>query len=113
MKLPLPKNLIRKRHKETQHEFGITPLPHLTLILQELLSTCYATPSTFKVDINCEQPLNIVEFKAWLVEVEDNTKAHCKRCRKTFELSNLGVGTLRSHAGGKEHKYYRQSWVFF
>ena len=38
------------------------------------------------------------EFKIWLASVsEDNTKAHCKLCKKSFGLSNMGKPALISH----------------
>ena len=38
------------------------------------------------------------EFKIWLASVpEDNTKACCKLCKKSFGLSNMGKAALISH----------------
>ena len=48
--------------------------------------------------------LNEDSFKSWLVPGTNNTQARCIRCRKTFELSNMGVQAVKSHAGGKGHK---------
>ena len=38
------------------------------------------------------------DFKLWLKEVPTNrTKAKCKFCQKTIELSNMGAFALKSH----------------
>ena len=38
------------------------------------------------------------EFKVWLASMpEDNTKARCKLCKKSFSLSNMGKAALISH----------------
>ena len=50
----------------------------------------------------------IEEFKDWIVNTSVRTQARCKRCQKTFELSNMGVQALRSHASGKKHKEITQ-----
>ncbi|XP_066934412.1 uncharacterized protein [Clytia hemisphaerica] len=50
----------------------------------------------------------IDEFKDWIARSSVNTQARCKRCHKTFELSNMGVRALRSHASGKKHKEITQ-----
>lgn len=46
------------------------------------------------------------EFKSWLSKPPDRKQARCKLCKKTFELSNMGVNSLRSHASGKKHKSF-------
>ena len=44
------------------------------------------------------------QCKVWLTSVpEDNTKAKCKLCAKSFSLSNMGQQSLKSHAAGKKH----------
>ena len=44
------------------------------------------------------------QYKAWLTSVpEDNTKAKCKLCAKTFSLSEIGEQASKSHAAGKNH----------
>ena len=44
------------------------------------------------------------QYKACLTSVpEDNTKAKCKLCSKTFSLSNMGNQALKSHGAGKKH----------
>ena len=44
------------------------------------------------------------QYKAWLTLVpEDNTKAKCKLCAKTFLLSDMGEQALKSHAAVKKH----------
>ena len=45
------------------------------------------------------------EFKLWLVEVPGNNKlARCKRCKKSFSLSNMGCQALVSHGTGQKHQ---------
>ena len=51
-----------------------------------------------------ESWLSNEEFKSWLVPTENKSQARCKRCKKTFELSNMEVQALKSHADGKKHK---------
>jgi len=53
------------------------------------------------------------DFKDWLVKANEKTKAKCKRCRKTFQLSNMGVQALISHATGKKHKDLSQKVATF
>ena len=48
--------------------------------------------------------LKNADLKDWLLPADKKTQARCKRCRKTFELSNMGVQALKSHAVGKKHK---------
>ena len=44
------------------------------------------------------------QYKSWLTpQPQDNTKAKCKLCMKTFLLSNMGEVAIRSHASGKKH----------
>ncbi|XP_066910897.1 uncharacterized protein [Clytia hemisphaerica] len=50
----------------------------------------------------------IDESKDWIARSSVNTQARCKRCHKTFALSNMGVQALRSHASGKKHKEITQ-----
>ena len=38
-----------------------------------------------------ESWLSNEEFKCWLVPTENKLQARCKRCKKTFELSNMGI----------------------
>ena len=51
-----------------------------------------------------ESWLSNEEFKSWLVLTENKLQVRCKRCKKTFGLSNMGVQALNSHALGKKHK---------
>ena len=45
------------------------------------------------------------DFKWWLQEVPTNrTKAKCKLCQKTIELSNMGTFALKSHMRYKKHR---------
>lgn len=44
-------------------------------------------------------------FKAWLKpSPESKYKAFCSFCSKTFDLSNMGVTAVKSHARGTKHK---------
>ena len=54
------------------------------------------------------------EFKIWLVSVpEDNTKALCKLCKKSFGLSNMGKAALISHQMSKKHLTYMKNMSAF
>ena len=55
------------------------------------------------------------EFKIWLASVpEDNTKAHCKLCKKSFGLSNMGKAALISHqTKSKQHLTYMKNMSAF
>ena len=46
------------------------------------------------------------KFSSWVARVlDDNKKAKCKVCRKSFELSNMGRGALTNHQTKSEkHK---------
>jgi hypothetical protein len=45
------------------------------------------------------------DFKLWVAEVKsDPFSAHCKLCKKSFTLSNMGVQALTSHMKGKKHQ---------
>ncbi|XP_047123731.1 uncharacterized protein LOC124806683 [Hydra vulgaris] len=44
-------------------------------------------------------------YKDWLVpNAHAKTKAYCKKCKKSFELSNMGIQAVKSHAAGKKHQ---------
>ena len=44
------------------------------------------------------------QYKVWLTSVpEDNTKAKCKLCAKTFVLLNMEEQALKSHVARKKH----------
>ena len=45
------------------------------------------------------------EYKAWLMRGPGNldTMAMCRYCLKSFDISNIGKATLRSHMKGKRH----------
>ena len=45
--------------------------------------------------------LTIPQFKDWLSAGKESTKAYCKSCSKTFELSNMEIQAVESHAAGK------------
>ena len=44
------------------------------------------------------------KYNVWLTSVpEDNRKAKCELCAKTFSLSNMVEQALKYHAAGKIH----------
>ena len=43
------------------------------------------------------------EFDAWLQQTKDDSKGHCKFCRKLFDISIMGIGAVKSHAKSKQH----------
>ncbi|XP_047146037.1 uncharacterized protein LOC124818961 [Hydra vulgaris] len=44
-------------------------------------------------------------YKDWLVpNAHAKTKAHYKKCKKSFELSNMGIQAVKSHAAGEKHQ---------
>ena len=48
--------------------------------------------------------LKNTRYSDWLVKVvENNRRARCKRCFKSFALSNIGEGALANHATSKIH----------
>ena len=50
----------------------------------------------------CKDWLQHPDYKDWLEAVPDNMKvARCRTCSKTFEVSNMGVGAIKSHMDGK------------
>ena len=51
-----------------------------------------------------ERWLSHKSFKDWLVPAQTKKEAQCKRCKKSFALSNMGLQALKSHAEGKNHK---------
>ena len=51
-----------------------------------------------------ESWLSNEELKSWLVPTENKSQARCKRCKKTFELFNIGVQALKSYAHGKNQR---------
>ena len=55
------------------------------------------------------------EFKIWLASVpEDNTKARCKLCKKSFGLSNMGKAALINHQSkSKKHLTYTKNMSAF
>ena len=45
------------------------------------------------------------DFKLWLQDVPTTrTKAKCKLCQKTIELSNMRTSALKNHMRYKKHK---------
>ena len=51
-----------------------------------------------------ERWLSDERFKDWLVPPQTKREARCKRCKKSFALSNMGVQALKNHAEGRKHK---------
>ena len=48
--------------------------------------------------------VNDPEYKDWVQRVpDDENSAQCKLCRKTFTLSTMGTGALKSHMSSKKH----------
>ena len=45
------------------------------------------------------------EYKAWLLRDpgKPDAMAMCRYCLKSFDISNMGKATLRSHMKGKRH----------
>ena len=43
-------------------------------------------------------------YGEWLVQTKFNTQYRCKVCRKTNELSNMGIQALKTHSDGAKHK---------
>ena len=41
--------------------------------------------------------------RTWLRKVEDQNKALCIKCRKTFSLSNMGCQAVKSHEKSVKH----------
>lgn len=48
--------------------------------------------------------LDDVNFAPWLQQVKDDSKGYCKLCKKTFDLSNMGIGAVKSHMKSKQHQ---------
>ena len=46
--------------------------------------------------------LNGSRFSEWLKRTHSKWKAYCTDCKKSFEISNMGVASLLSHASGKK-----------
>ena len=55
------------------------------------------------------------ESKIWLASApQDNTKARCKLCKKSFGLSNTGKAALISHqTNSKKHLTYMKNMSAF
>ena len=43
------------------------------------------------------------EFAAWLQQTKDDSNGCCKLCRKLFDISNMGIGAVKSHMKSKQH----------
>jgi len=42
-------------------------------------------------------------FAPWLQQEKNDSKGYCKLCKKSFDLSNIGIGALKSHMKSKQH----------
>ena len=42
-------------------------------------------------------------FSEWLKRTDSKWEAYCVYCQKSFDISNMGVVSLSSHASGKKH----------
>ena len=51
----------------------------------------------------CKIWLQEPEFAAWLQQTKDNSKGHCNMCRKLFDISNMGIGAVKSLMKSKQH----------
>ena len=60
-----------------------------------------------KISIFNDSSLSDSRFSQWLKRSVISTKAYCNFCQKDFDISNMGVAGLTSHAAGKKH---RNSW---
>ena len=43
-------------------------------------------------------------FSLWIKKSNNKSKAYCNFCQKDFDISNMGIAALSSHALGKKHK---------
>lgn len=43
------------------------------------------------------------QFREWLTKDKDHHRAYCKACKSSFDLGNMGIGAVRSHAAGKKY----------
>ena len=43
------------------------------------------------------------EFAAWLQQTKGDSNGCCKLCRKLFDISNMGIGAVKSHMKSKQH----------
>lgn len=53
------------------------------------------------------------KFHYWLVPAKTNTQARCKRFKTTFELSNIGIRAVRSHAMAQKHLHLTNKITHF
>jgi hypothetical protein len=54
----------------------------------------------------CEQWLDLTSYPdwTWLQKVEDDRyKARCRLCKTNFDIGNMGISSITSHAKGKKH----------
>ena len=47
--------------------------------------------------------LNDSRFSEWLKRTHSKWEAYCVYCQKNFDISNMGVASLLSHASAKKH----------
>ena len=43
------------------------------------------------------------DFASWLQQEKNDSKGYCKLCKKSFNLSNMGIGAHKSHMKNKQH----------
>ena len=48
--------------------------------------------------------LSDTRFSSWLAKSSPKWRATCTICCKDFDISNMGVSALSSHAAGKKHR---------
>ena len=49
-------------------------------------------------------------FSEWLKRTHSKWEAYCVYCQKSFDISNMGVASLSSHASGKKHSQIQMQW---
>ena len=59
---------------------------------------CAPRKCSFKIEW-----LSDPEFKSWIKKCEDSHSAFCTMCKKTIDLTNMGVSALKSHKKGAKH----------
>ena len=54
--------------------------------------------------------LNDSRFSEWLKRTHSKWEAYCVYCQKNFDISNMGVASLLSHASAKKHWEIQLQW---
>lgn len=44
------------------------------------------------------------EFRDWIGRTDDAQRAYCKICKKAFDVGNMGISAVKSHAKGQGHE---------